>query len=738
MNFNDFLGNKREYCYGKITGVNQSSERFLKDYRTEATKYGTVLENGIPNPDMANIQYCNKVISADFQNDAKYIKTEMKKMLDGANSGALTFLAQSIYNEFCILKQNGKNDNILRNNFIKFMCWFKFDFSNTMYYLNSPFVPKVLYYGTVKQYEALFLKILHKAGCFIVVVQNGGDSTEIRDVPEIQFDGYTARTSPAPVSALNSASASVSRTYPPPVSASRNTVTIEDIKIQAKWHSCTNIWAIQTSMDNITKTSRGNDNTIYYNCFIQINGVNSKSDYIGSLIQLYKAVKSRNHIIVNGEIPPPDNSETAKFRVMSHDNVASVIKELAGFIPENSDINRQIKSVFIDFLIEESQKTNANASVIRNSGIYLLCYIERYREVLFKNWKYPDTAVFILMGVVKNKKTAMFMNFLAELPVDVLILNPNLSTESILEGKMLAEINYVDSLPVDSFPNENTRISIGTTAYHAEQEINQIMSENSVAFTNRQHKKAVAVCLRTMYEEIEQLWQEELKFRPSFSADDESVVMPVIFTKVSGVKDGDVTQYWRDIKRLVTEETFLIRKVPFMKPLQNNQMNWSFSSNGKICREVIKSHSSYRYGMLRNEIQEHIFDCMQRVLDSKMIKNISEQKIVGVILNIDMTFINMIQNIDFTKKNPKVLCLITSENAVSEEDAVLLAFLSTTGFDVVFFVPTGYQTAEKYYTDGVINEHQNGEYIYNLSVPDFHVKSANPKLTLKERLFGRK
>ncbi|MDE7365389.1 MAG: YceG family protein [Ruminococcus sp.] len=727
MNFNDFLGNKREYCYGKITNITPSTESFLNDYRTEAVKYGTVLENGIPNPDTKNIQYCNQVISADFQNDVKYIKTEMKKLLDGANSGALTFLAQSIYNEFCILKQNGKNDNVLRNTFIKFMCWFKFDFSNTMYYLNSPFVPKVLYYGTVKHYEALFMKILHKAGCFIVVVQNGGDSAEISDVSEIQFNGYTSSASK---------SAPVSRTSPAPVSALH--VKNEDIKIQAKWHSCTNIWTIQTSMDNITKKSRGNDSTIYYNCFIQINGVNSKADYLSSLIQMYKAVKSRNHVIVNKEIPLPDNNETSKFRVMSHDNILSVIKELAGFIPENSDINRQIKSVFIDFLIDESQKANVNASVIRNSGIYLLCYLERYKEILFRNWKYPDIAVFIFMGAVKNKKTAMFLNFLAELPVDVLVLRPDLSTESLLDGKMLAEINYVDSLVVDSFPNENTRISIGTTAYHAEQEINQIMSENSVAFTNRQHKKAVAVCLRTMYEEIEQLWQEELKFRPNFSADDESVVMPVIFTKVSGVKDGDVTQYWRDIKRLVTEETFLIRKVPFMKPLQNNQMNWSFSTNGKICREVIKSHASYRYGMLRNEIQEHIFDCMQRVLDSKMIKNVSEQKIVGVILNIDMTFINMIQNIDFTKKNPKVVCIITNENAVSEEDAVMLAFLSTTGFDVVFFVPTGYQTAEKYYIDGVVNEHQNGEYIYNLSVPDFHVKSANPKLTLKERLFGRK
>lgn len=45
----------------------------------------------------------------------------------------------------------------------------------------------------------------------------------------------------------------------------------------------------------------------------------------------------------------------------------------------------------------------------------------------------------------------------------------------------------------------------------------------------------------------------------------------------------------------------------------------------------------------------------------------------------------MIQKFDFTKKNPKLIYINTTETVISLEDSILTAFLSLLGFDVVFF-----------------------------------------------------
>lgn len=82
---------------------------------------------------------------------------------------------------------------------------------------------------------------------------------------------------------------------------------------------------------------------------------------------------------------------------------------------------------------------------------------------------------------------------------------------------------------------------MGTAAYHAERELDTIMYQDSGIYRNQQYGKANAVMLRTMYEEIPILWDQEVKYRPNFSVTDSVVNIPVIFAKVSGVKDGQVS-----------------------------------------------------------------------------------------------------------------------------------------------------------------------------------------------------
>ena len=127
---------------------------------------------------------------------------------------------------------------------------------------------------------------------------------------------------------------------------------------------------------------------------------------------------------------------------------------------------------------------------------------------------------------------------LARLPIDVLILNPNLNIKSTIYDKLLYEVNYETSMNVTKFPKENADIKLGTVAYHAERELDTIMYQDSGLYRNQQYQKANAVNLQTMYEEIKILWNEEVKYRPNFGVTDNIVNIPVICAKVSGVKNS--------------------------------------------------------------------------------------------------------------------------------------------------------------------------------------------------------
>ena len=66
----------------------------------------------------------------------------------------------------------------------------------------------------------------------------------------------------------------------------------------------------------------------------------------------------------------------------------------------------------------------------------------------------------------------------------------------------------------------------------------------------------------------------------------------------------------------------------------------------------------------------------------------------------------------------------------------MAAYLNLIGFDVAFFVPTGYQSVERFYATPMMEEHQAGEYLYDLSAPD--LKSFIPRSGFEKRFRKRK
>ena len=167
-----------------------------------------------------------------------------------------------------------------------------------------------------------------------------------------------------------------------------------------------------------------------------------------------------------------------------------------------------------------------------------------------------------------------------------------------------------------------------------------------------------------------------------------------------------------------------------------------FYKNGKLQRNKIKNHPKYPYGILREEMQEFILDKLQLLIEQKLIRGIGENgteyTVIAQVLNLPKEIIRMIQKFDFTKKNPKLIYINTGENVISLEDSILTAFLNLIGFDIVFFVPTGYQSVETHFTRELMEEHQIGEYIYDMQVPDLNSLSLkHTRPTWRDKIFKR-
>lgn len=736
--------NRGIYFY-RINAYNEQISDFVVKYYEAARAFGVIIEGKIPNPDEKNLAYYNEIMGADFQVSKQFLDRSLRKWLPRMNEYQRNSVVTSMYGTLVSLQNSGKNENMLKNAYIKFMCWLYYKFERVVNQLGNEKIPKILYEGDISNYELLLIEILSNAGCDVVFLQYGGDQNYLKlDPNSIISDNLTM---------------SVMKPFPADFNLKWVRTQIQNNLNRERLYgkkpevlNCTNAWIKGKGLADVKTPiqSRGNDPKLFYNCFLRITGVEDKLTYMNELYQFWLELKNSGRMtaIVNREITAPDAQEISAIQRKNYTRQEDMIMDLSMNIKytANAELQRVMVKSFVDTIMEEGSQPNVSLNKLTNKAVILLCWLRRYQEKLFHNWKLPQIGCFVYMGGCKNENEAMFLKFLARLPLDVVIFVPNLNTVCCLQDKLLFELKYSNSLPVEEFPQESSDIHVGTAAYHAERELDTLMYTDSGMYRNRQYGKANTVILQTMCEEISILWPQELKYRPNFSTVNDVANIPVIFAKVSGIKDADVTGYWQRIKSLLTPETYLIKQVPFIHPTDENpfkQYVAEFFKNGKVQKSKIKAHPLYQYGVLREEIQDHILDKLQLLIDQRSIKgtfeNGTEYTIVATVLNLQKDIIRMIQRFDFTKMNPKIVYINTTETPISLEDSILTAFLNLVGFDIVFFVPTGYQSIEKHFNKRLMEEHQAGEYVYDLQVPDFNTlpaaKSNRP--SWRDKIFKR-
>ena len=165
---------KSVYFY-RINGYNESIKAFIQKYYEAARKNGVVAEGKIPNPDEKNLDYYQEIMGLDFQMNVGFITAGLRKWLPRMNDYQRNSVAVAVYDTLDAMRREGKNENMLKNAYIKFMCWLYYKFERIVNQLGGNQVPKILYEGQITNYELKLFDILSKAGCDIVLLQYNGD-----------------------------------------------------------------------------------------------------------------------------------------------------------------------------------------------------------------------------------------------------------------------------------------------------------------------------------------------------------------------------------------------------------------------------------------------------------------------------------------------------------------------------------------------------------------------------------
>ena len=745
---NDFLtplSQRRAPCvyFVRVEGFTEDLPEGVKGFYQEARQNGVIIDGRIPNPTPENLAYFQEMLGNGFQRNRPFMDDQLRRWLPRLSLAQRGNIVASMDAMMASLARQGKNENMLHNAYVKYLCWLYFKFERILAALGQDRLPKILYDGAVSAYELQLLTILAGAGADILMV--------CRDVEQYR------RADPA-----DQCSTRLPQTNPTPF-PDWFTLKWVQKELEQDWNRqrlygtlptlqpCTNAWMRSPALREVLTAppARGEDPHLFYNAFLLQHGVEDRLLFSNDLFAFYQELErsERPICLVDQAIPAPTPEEIAAIRRQNYTTLDQMILGLSQNLryPAQAELQRLMVKGFVDLLLEEGQAPDGSLLKLTNRAVYLLVWLKRYQQTLFPAWTPGQVPVFLLFGNCGSRNEALFLRLLARLPVDVLVLVPNRAAVPVLEDPALLRLTYDDSLPMETFPTASSQRRVATAAYQAERDLDSVMYQDSGMYRNQQYARAEAVTLQTMYEEIALLWDQELKYRPSFSVSGDRVTVPVLLEKVCGVKDGDVRRYWSEIKKLLTPDTVLVDRLPWLSPTDENPIKpfvTQFLKNGKLLRDKIRNHKSYPYGILRKEMQEFLLDQVQCLLDQKIIagtwQNGTEYTILSTALNLPKAVLRMVQKFDFTKKNPKLLLINPTEQVLNLEESIVVALLNRMGFDVLLFIPTGFECVEKFFPPDYIHEQQIGEYVYDLTVPNFAaVSTQQPSINPLRKLFGR-
>ena len=477
---------------------------------------------------------------------------------------------------------------------------------------------------------------------------------------------------------------------------------------------------------------------VYFAALVGAPSENKLTDFKNALFTLRNdLIESPKFLIfIPGEMSMPSADEISYFDAVSRGVADDTVKDFIDLIHVNGDTERteEAKKVFAEFIEPIKARTDDELFAY---GVRLITWLNRctgssqFADSISK--EIPTVMYYGNAGV--NEVT--LMHFLHRIGFDVLYVCAEKRSLSVLnsenrDGNMQI-FEFPDETEHFPFPERLTKATFSTVAYSAEQDLNEFMYSNTSIFRDFQFSEMQALTLRTTYEEMNILWHQAAKFRTGFDVkDNKRAVVPNIFVKISGVRDGDMDNYWDEVRYKLSPMTRVIMKAPsYNKYSQSVLKAYAQFYNGtRIDIEKLKNSQYNSCSFLSDSIQYMIFEKMQEAVDSGWLMLENDELVPLVIyvgLNLDKEILKILQKFDFTKDIPKIVVIDAIEDTFSKIECIQLILFNLMGFDIAVYTPTGYKNLETYISPSAFEVYNMNEFKYNVRVPRFRIPDAIPE-----------
>ncbi len=634
--------------------------------------------------------------------------------------------------------------------------------------------PKVVFYGNIKRHEIYFLTYLSTLGIDVLYInpssdaafQNSGKLQECSKVFMLPKSGEL-RKFPSYVAPVNNP---ISTNVEVEQNNENFSLNIKDSVYVSLKVSNNPFEDIFTPLNH--RAGYINSSTpfapIYFCRYI---GTDKKEEeYLNEVFNLDKKLTSFNNLymkfteliplIANQELVKKTQNIWAELKDFDNSKTEPLMHKLIKYkvFPDlknellNATLIKSFKSV-LDLYLENEKNINLNK--IKNFSLKLLVWINEFSVKMLRgvNYQNSDAPIknpkILYYGNIKQHEI-YFLILMSKIGCDILYLNSfsdeafNLIDKKETHSKSL---HFSNKFALKEFPKEELYVRVETNAFRASEQISRIIhNEEDGVYKHWQFEeyKTLHVTLKSTYDELKILWDEESRMRTGFKITNGTVYIPNLFAKISGTYN-DLNLYWNEVKQFKSaEHVLLFDNVPFTKATfkQSDLYTSSFLINNKgIDKKRLLKHQSYKYAYLKTALQDTIIDKINKLLVSDMLKmSMTKEfklKILMTLLSLDDKILKLIQRFDYPFKVPKIIIYDNNESMFSDEDSIVLAFLNLLGFDILLLTPTGYNNIEQKICNKYFDTHKLETIKFDLELPDFNLLNVKKAKSFLGNFFGR-
>lgn len=336
-------------------------------------------------------------------------------------------------------------------------------------------------------------------------------------------------------------------------------------------------------------------------------------------------------------------------------------------------------------------------------------------------WLAENTRPVITWYGDATKSEQYFLLYLLLLGYDVLMFHPEATDimKQLDHAEVFSKVfRYPKTSPLKPFP-ETKPVRKGTVAFRASQEIDELLHQDqSMLYKSWQFRDYLSrsITLKTTYDELYIVMRERAFIRPNFEVADETVYVPTIFSKVSGISKNK-RHYWDRIHELTEYElASTIRTFPFTKEVKaNNHFHYqnALGETGRLNPDKMMAANWWRYRELPSGLQKNIASAISRYCELPKLKPLPHENMYELQLylftqsmEISPQLLRMLQQFDYSQSVPRIILFNTDKNGkLSRSDSAELLLMNELGVDVVLFNPTGQNDIEQYVSEDLYDDH---------------------------------